>query len=113
MPTNTRRPVGQNANVRVGRSAAPHSNRSGHCIGGARSVFGDPCMADAASVLAEMEAQDASPQLSDEQVAEVKRRFGDPNPKFLTLEEVRERSFSDLCCVKSSGAFLHGALRRL
>jgi hypothetical protein len=48
--------------------------------------------ADAASVLAEMEAQGASPlQLNDEQVAEVKRRLADPNPKFLTLEEVRER----------------------
>jgi hypothetical protein len=48
--------------------------------------------ADAASVLAEMEAQDASPlRLSDEQVAEVKQRLADPNPKFLTLEEVRER----------------------
>ncbi len=30
-------------------------------------------------------------QLSDEQVAEVKRRLADPNPKFLTLEEVRAR----------------------
>ena len=48
--------------------------------------------ADAASVLAEMEAQDASPlQLNDEQVAEVKRRLAEPNPKFVTLEEVRER----------------------
>ena len=27
--------------------------------------------------------------LTDEQVAEVKRRLADPNPKFLTLEEVR------------------------
>lgn len=48
--------------------------------------------ADAASVLAQMEAQDASPlRLNDEQVAEVKRRLADPNPKFVTLEEVRER----------------------
>jgi hypothetical protein len=48
--------------------------------------------ADAASVLAEMEAQDASPlRLNDEQVAEVKRRLADRNPKFVTLEEVRER----------------------
>lgn len=47
---------------------------------------------DAARVLAEMEKQDSSPyQLTDEQVAEVKRRLADPNPKFLTLEEVRER----------------------
>ena len=45
---------------------------------------------DAARVLAEMEAQDASPyQLADEQVAEVARRLADPNPKFLTLDEVR------------------------
>jgi hypothetical protein len=48
--------------------------------------------ADAASVLTEMEAQDASPlQLDDEQVAEVTRRLADPNPKFVMLEEVRER----------------------
>ena len=47
---------------------------------------------DAARVLTEMEEQDASPyHLTDEQVAEVKRRLADPNPKFLTLEEVRER----------------------
>jgi hypothetical protein len=46
----------------------------------------------AARVLAEMEAQDESRlSLSDEQVAEVKRRLADPNPKFVTLEEVRER----------------------
>jgi hypothetical protein len=39
-----------------------------------------------------MEAQDQSElQLRDEQMAEVKRRFTDPNPTFLTLEEVRER----------------------
>jgi hypothetical protein len=30
-------------------------------------------------------------RLTDEQVAEVKRRLADPNPKFVTLEEVRER----------------------
>ena len=38
------------------------------------------------------EEQDASSyQLTDEQLAEVKRRFADPGPTFLTLEEVRER----------------------
>jgi hypothetical protein len=47
---------------------------------------------DAARVLIAMEEQDASPyRLTDEQVAEVKRRQADPDPKFLTLEEVRER----------------------
>jgi hypothetical protein len=47
---------------------------------------------DAARLLTEMEEQDASPyRLSDEQVAEVKRRLADPEPKFLTFEEVRER----------------------
>jgi hypothetical protein len=46
----------------------------------------------AARVLAEMEAQDDSRlTLTDDQVAEVKRRLADPNPKFVTLEEVRER----------------------
>jgi hypothetical protein len=30
-------------------------------------------------------------RLTDEQVAEVERRLADPNPKCLTLEEVRER----------------------
>jgi hypothetical protein len=39
-----------------------------------------------------MEAQHASRlRLSDEQVAEVKRRLAEPNPEFVTLEEVRER----------------------
>ena len=47
---------------------------------------------DAARVLIEMEEQDTSTyQLTDEQLAEVKRRLADPTPKFLTLEEVRER----------------------
>ncbi len=48
--------------------------------------------ADVAHVVELMEEQDNSPlRLSDEQVAEVRRRLADPNPKFLTLEEVRER----------------------
>jgi hypothetical protein len=48
--------------------------------------------ADAARVVEIMEEQDKSDlRLSDEQVAEVKRRLADPNPKFLTLEQVRER----------------------
>ena len=47
---------------------------------------------DAARILSEMEQYDASSyRLTDGQVAEVKRRLADPNPKFLTLEEVRER----------------------
>jgi hypothetical protein len=47
---------------------------------------------DAARVLAEMEAQHTSGlSLSDEQVAEVERRLADPDPRFLTLEEVRAR----------------------
>jgi hypothetical protein len=47
---------------------------------------------DAARVLSEMEQEHTSRiRLSDEQVAEVRRRLAEPNPKFLTLEEVRER----------------------
>jgi hypothetical protein len=47
---------------------------------------------DAAEMLTLMEQQDKpTHRLTDEQVAEVKRRLADPNPKFLTLEEVRER----------------------
>lgn len=47
---------------------------------------------DAAEMLTLMEEQDkATYSLTDEQVAEVKRRLADPNPKFLTLDEVRER----------------------
>jgi len=46
----------------------------------------------AARVLTQMEEQEASPyRLTDEQVAEVKRRLADSHPKFITLEEVRER----------------------
>lgn len=48
--------------------------------------------ADVAQMVTLMEEQDKSTlRLSDEQVAEVKRRLSDPNPKFLTLEEVRGR----------------------
>jgi hypothetical protein len=48
--------------------------------------------ADIAHVVELMEEQDKSELLlSDEQVAEVKRRLADPNPTFLILEEVRER----------------------
>jgi hypothetical protein len=43
---------------------------------------------DAVRILEDMEELDASDyRLSDEQVAEVKRRMADPNPKYLTLEE--------------------------
>ena len=43
---------------------------------------------DAAKVLLEMEAQDGSLyQLSDEQLAEVRRRRAEKNPKTLTLAE--------------------------
>jgi hypothetical protein len=47
---------------------------------------------DAARLLTQMEeAGESRYQLTDEQVAEVSRRLADPNPKFLTLEEVRAR----------------------
>jgi hypothetical protein len=43
-------------------------------------------------VIESMEEQERSPlRLSEEQVAEVKRRLADPNPRFLTPDEVRER----------------------
>lgn len=39
-----------------------------------------------------MEEQDQRALLlTDEQVAELERRLADPNPKFIPLEEVRER----------------------
>ena len=48
--------------------------------------------ADVARVVELMEEQDANPyHLTDDQVTEVKRRLAEPNPKFLTLQEVRER----------------------
>ena len=47
---------------------------------------------DAARVLIEMEEQDAiGYSLTDEQVAEVERRRANPNRKFVTIDEVRER----------------------
>ena len=47
---------------------------------------------DAAEMLTLMEEQDQTAyRLTDEQAEEVERRLADPNPKFLTLEEVRER----------------------
>lgn len=43
-------------------------------------------------LLSEMEQQDSgSLTLTDEQTAEVRGRLADPDPKFLTLLEVRER----------------------
>ena len=48
--------------------------------------------ADVVHVVELMEQQDKSElRLTDEQVEEVKRRLAEPNPRFLTLEEVRER----------------------
>lgn len=48
--------------------------------------------ADVAHMVEMMEEQDQSAlRLTDEQVAEVERRLADPNPKFIPLEEVRER----------------------
>jgi hypothetical protein len=47
---------------------------------------------DAVRVLSEMEKQDASSyRLTEEQLKEIERRLADPNPKFLSLEEVRAR----------------------
>lgn len=46
----------------------------------------------AARVLTEMETQDESHlRLTDEQVAEIKRRLADPNPKTIPAEEVFRR----------------------
>jgi hypothetical protein len=48
--------------------------------------------ADVVRIVELIEEQDKSElRLSDEQVEEVKRRLAEPNPKFLTLEEVRQR----------------------
>lgn len=47
---------------------------------------------NAAKLLLEMEAQARSSyRLTDEQAAEVERRLGAPNPKYLPLNEVRAR----------------------
>lgn len=54
--------------------------------------------ADVAHVVELMEEQDKSDlRLTDEQVAEVKRRLADPNPKTIPAEEVFKR-------FRSSGA---------
>ena len=48
--------------------------------------------ADVAQMVELMEEQDQSTLgLTDEQAAEMRRRLADPSPKFVTLEEVRER----------------------
>ena len=47
---------------------------------------------DAARVLRQMEAQDASPyRLTDEQLAELRRRRAKRNPKYVSLAEARKR----------------------
>ena len=48
--------------------------------------------ADVAHMVELMEEQDQSAvRLTDEQIEEIERRLADPNPKFLTLEEVQAR----------------------
>lgn len=52
---------------------------------------------DATKILMLMEAQDESAyRLTDEQVAEVRRRVDDPNRRLLSLEEFNERLRSRL-----------------
>lgn len=47
---------------------------------------------DAARALLEMEAQDASPyRLTDDQLAEVRRRRAKKNPRYISLDEARSR----------------------
>ena len=47
---------------------------------------------EAANVLLEMEAQDASPyRLTDEQLAEVRRRRANDDPKLVSLADARKR----------------------
>jgi hypothetical protein len=47
---------------------------------------------DVAKVIATIEEQDTSPfQLTDEQVAEVRRRRTEENPETLTLEQFKQR----------------------
>jgi hypothetical protein len=47
---------------------------------------------DAARLLLEMETQDASPyRLTDEQLAEVRRRRAKPDPKYVSLADARKR----------------------
>ena len=47
---------------------------------------------EAASILLEMEAQDASPyRLTDEQLAEVRRRRANDDPKLVSLADARKR----------------------
>jgi hypothetical protein len=47
---------------------------------------------DAARLLLEMEAQDASPyRLSDEQLAELRRRRAKPDRKYVSLADARKR----------------------
>lgn len=48
--------------------------------------------ADVAEVVKLMEAQDKSAlRLTDEQVAEIRRRRANPNPKYISLAEARRR----------------------
>jgi hypothetical protein len=47
---------------------------------------------DAARLLLEMEAQDASPyRLTDEQLTELRRRRAKPDPKYVSLADARKR----------------------
>jgi hypothetical protein len=47
---------------------------------------------DAARLLLEMEAQDASPyHLTEQQLTELRRRRAKPDPKYISLAEARKR----------------------
>lgn len=70
----------------------PHDEGAGE--GNSRSCadLASERQADVAHMVELMEEQDKSElRLGDEQVEEVKRRLAEPNPKFMTLEEVRRR----------------------
>ena len=45
----------------------------------------------AAEFILDFVAQSGDIQISDEQLAELERRMSDPNPEFLTMDEVRAR----------------------
>jgi hypothetical protein len=74
--------------------------------------------ADVVRVVKLMEEQDASRlQLTDEQMAEVRQHLAHPNPKFVTLEEARERfarrrasgSSSARPHTTTSSGYMHGS----
>jgi hypothetical protein len=87
----TVRAGGESADPPIWYTAGMTKNQVGEVLERVRA-WPEERQEEAARILLEMEAIDASPyQLTDEQLAEVRRRRGKRNPKLVSLADARKR----------------------